>query len=50
MRIQPSITGAYFFKLFRNVEKTHQTHKKITRPQHMLKKHITTILMGQLNT
>lgn len=37
MRIQPSITGAYFFKLFRNVEKTHQTHKKITRPQHMLK-------------
>lgn len=37
MRIQPSITGAYFVKLFRNVEKTLQTHKKITRPQHMLK-------------
>ena len=42
MRIPPSITEAYFFKLFRGhreikKKKNPQTHKKITRSQHMLK-------------
>lgn len=39
MRIQPSITEACFVKLFRGTEekKKPQTHKKITRSQHMLK-------------
>lgn len=49
MRIQPSITEAYFVKLFRGARKNPQTHKKITRSQHMLKKHIITMLMGQVN-
>lgn len=44
MRIPPSITEAYFVKLFRGTEKNPQTHKKITESQHMLKTHIITSL------
>lgn len=50
MRIKPSITE-YSVKLFRGTakKKKSQSHKKITRSQHMLK-HIITMLMGQVNT
>lgn len=48
MRIKPSITE-YSVKLFRATAKKSQSHKKITRSQHMLK-HIITMLMGQVNT
>lgn len=51
MRIKPSITE-YSVKLFRGTakkKKKSQSHKKITRSQHMLK-HIITMLTGQVNT
>lgn len=51
MRIQPSITEAYFVKLFRGAEKKKknpQTHKKITRSQHMLKNTLLLCLWVEL--
>ena len=49
MRIAPSITEAYFVKLFRGTEKKNpQTHKKITRSQHMLKNTLLLCLWVEL--
>lgn len=47
MRIEPSITE-YSVKLFRGTEKKSQSHKKITRSQHMLKHIITTLIWVKL--
>lgn len=48
MRIEPSITE-YSVKLFRGTEKKKsQSHKKITRSQHMLKHIITTLIWVKL--